>query len=216
MRWRVSALLPALLLGAAAVRGADLRLSPLYTDNLVLPHDRPVAVLGAATAGARITVTFAGQTKKTVADRAGFWVVELDPLPASPAGRALQAATVGRTCVVTNVTVGAPGPFCEHARSLGNRFQVMFAGSHGGLHATDTNDVPGFAIAGSDRVFAPARARIVGETVSLTSGDVKVPVAARYCWNPDAHTPGLFNTAGQHAIPFRTDSWPLERKTAGK
>ncbi len=62
----------------------------------------------------------------------------------------------------------------------------------------------GFAIAGADKKFVWADARIEGNTVVVSSPLVKQPVAVRYAWanNPIAT---LYNAAGLPALPFRTD-----------
>ena len=61
-----------------------------------------------------------------------------------------------------------------------------------------------FSICGEDRKWHWADARIVGDSVVVSSSEVPNPVAARYAWqaNPKAT---LFNGAGLPAIPFRTD-----------
>ncbi len=65
----------------------------------------------------------------------------------------------------------------------------------------------GFAIAGADRQFVWADARIVGDSVVVSSSRVPRPVAVRYCWadNPNGN---LYNSAGLPAAPFRSDVWP--------
>ena len=65
----------------------------------------------------------------------------------------------------------------------------------------------GFAIAGEDRKFVWADARIDGKSVIVWSAEVPHPVAVRYAWhtNPVCN---LFNGAGLPASPFRTDDWP--------
>jgi sialate O-acetylesterase len=65
----------------------------------------------------------------------------------------------------------------------------------------------GFAIAGADRHFHWADARIDGDTVVVSSPAVPHPVAVRYAWadDPDCN---LFNKDGLPASPFRTDDWP--------
>ena len=59
-----------------------LQMSDLYTDNMVLQHGEVLMVQGKADAGQQITVSIAGQKKKTVADSNGKWMVHLDPLKA--------------------------------------------------------------------------------------------------------------------------------------
>lgn len=65
----------------------------------------------------------------------------------------------------------------------------------------------GFAVAGADKKFVWADAKIVGDAVEVSSPQVKEPVAVRYGWanNPDCN---LYNGAGLPASPFRTDDWP--------
>lgn len=65
----------------------------------------------------------------------------------------------------------------------------------------------GFELAGADRVFHSAEARIDGGTsVLVSSPAVPAPVAVRYAWR-NAPAAGLKNAAGLPAAPFRTDSW---------
>jgi len=77
----------------------------------------------------------------------------------------------------------------------------------------------GFIIAGKDRHFFPARARVrsvkkdrdVGtECIEVWSDFVSEPAAVRYAWanQPDANAYGL---KGLPVAPFRTDNWPMIR-----
>lgn len=73
----------------------------------------------------------------------------------------------------------------------------------GGLVA-EGGELKGFTIAGADKVFHPAQAKIVGKTVVVNAAEVPPPAAVRYGW---ANVPegNLFNRAGLPASPFRTD-----------
>jgi sialate O-acetylesterase len=64
----------------------------------------------------------------------------------------------------------------------------------------------GFEIAGDDRKFVGAEAKIDGDTIVVHSGKVTHPVAVRYAWamNPWCN---LYNRMGLPASPFRTDNW---------
>ena len=59
-----------------------LQMSALYSDNMVLQHGRSLTIQGKADAGEKVTVTIAGQKKKTVAPSNGMWQVVLEPLKA--------------------------------------------------------------------------------------------------------------------------------------
>lgn len=63
-----------------------------------------------------------------------------------------------------------------------------------------------FMIAGADRKFVQAQAKIEGNTVILSSKEVKEPVAVRYCFD-DAILPDVFSNNGLPLAPFRTDKW---------
>ena len=77
-----------------------------------------------------------------------------------------------------------------------------------GLKTFDVNEVRGFAIAGEDKKFVRAQAKIIApDKVEVWSDAVKEPVAVRYAW---ADNP-VCNVYGQNGLPltpFRTDDWP--------
>jgi len=77
-----------------------------------------------------------------------------------------------------------------------------------GLKTRDGGAARGFRIAGADKVWKPASARIEGTEVIVSSPEVAAPVAARYAWaeNPDCN---LVNGAGLPATSFRTDDWDV-------
>lgn len=62
---------------------AELHLASPFTDHMVLQRQVAVPVWGTATAGATVTVAFAGQTKSATVTGDGVWRVSLDPLETS-------------------------------------------------------------------------------------------------------------------------------------
>ena len=91
---------------------AALTLDPPFTDHAVLQRDKPVVVRGSADAGAAVSVSFAGNTVKGVADAAGRWSVKLPAMPASKEPRDLtvtsqtsQTSQTSRTSI-SDVLVG--------------------------------------------------------------------------------------------------------------
>ena len=64
-----------------------------------------------------------------------------------------------------------------------------------------------FAIAGADQKWFWADAVIEGNTVSVTSPEVKEPVAVRYAYQMNPDGANLYNREGLPASPFRTDNW---------
>jgi sialate O-acetylesterase len=97
------------------------------------------------------------------------------------------------------------GPIFERVELAGDRLRVHFAHVTGGLVARD-GGAKSLEIAGSDQVFRPASGAIEGDTLIVSSPEVKAPVAVRYAWknSPEAN---LYNGAGLPAVPFRSDDW---------
>jgi sialate O-acetylesterase len=95
------------------------------------------------------------------------------------------------------------GPIFASMKIDGANAILSFTHLGGGLVAKD-GELKGFTIAGADKVFHLAQAKIVGKTVVVSSPEVSQPVAVRYGW---ANVPegNLFNRAGLPASPFRTD-----------
>ncbi|MBL8813191.1 MAG: sialate O-acetylesterase [Planctomycetaceae bacterium] len=85
----------------------------------------------------------------------------------------------------------------------GQTIVVKFRHAESGLVAR-SGELKGFVIAGEDKAWKPAQAKIVGETVVVSNPDVTKPVAVRYAWAADPEC-NLFNGAGLPASPFRTD-----------
>ena len=102
-------LLPALVTlatTASTTLAANLRLSPVFGDHMVLQRDKPVRVWGWANPGEKVTVAFAGQTKTTRANPDGKWVVSLKGLKASLEGRELIASCGTNRVTIKDALVG--------------------------------------------------------------------------------------------------------------
>ena len=90
----------------------------------------------------------------------------------------------------------------------GNKFTATFDHVGSGWRPFDVRDARGFAIAGEDKKFVWANAKILKDgKIEVFSDQVTEPVAVRYGWaeNPVVN---MFNNAGLPLTPFRTDDWP--------
>lgn len=98
------------------------------------------------------------------------------------------------------------GPVFKSMKIEGDKIRLSFDSVFGGLVAKG-HKLTGFAIAGPDKKFVWADAKIDGNDVIVWSSKVPAPVAVRYAWanNPECN---LYNAAGLPATPFRTDDWP--------
>lgn len=97
------------------------------------------------------------------------------------------------------------GPLPAGHELRGGEIVLRFKHTNGGLVAKD-GPLQGFLIAGDDRQWKSATARIDGDRVIVSSPEVPRPVAARYAWE-NYPTCNLYNGAGLPASPFRTDDW---------
>lgn len=109
----------------------------------------------------------------------------------------------------------ACGPLYESHQVDGGKVTIRFRYAADGMQVPN-GLVKGFAIAGADRQWHRAEAKIEGDHIVVQSGAVPAPEAVRYAWgeNPVAN---LFGMNGLPASPFRTDDWPLvEEVVKGK
>jgi sialate O-acetylesterase len=96
------------------------------------------------------------------------------------------------------------GPVVRTTMREGAAYRIVF--DHAKGLAVRADGVHSLEMAGADRIFHPAAARLEGEALEVSSPAVPNPVALRYAWR-SAPTPEIFNGAGLPAGPFRTDDW---------
>ncbi len=103
-------------------------------------------------------------------------------------------------------TVGAyKSPAFQSLQLEKNQVRLSFSNILTGLKCT--GKTPGqFLMAGDDRNFVPATAKIEGNTIVLSSKQLKTPVAVRFCFD-DTSMPDVFSAEGLPLAPFRTDKW---------
>jgi sialate O-acetylesterase len=98
------------------------------------------------------------------------------------------------------------GPTLSSVEQLPGALKLHFDHAGGGL-LVKGDKLGEFSVAGDDRKWHWADARIEDDSVIVSSKSVPDPKVVRYAWqaNPAAT---LFNGAGLPAWPFRTDDWP--------
>jgi sialate O-acetylesterase len=124
---------------------------------------------------------------------------DIHPANKAPVGARLALAA---RAVAYGEKLEYSGPVFDSMK-VGGATAVLHFTHAGGLVAKD-GELKGFTVAGADRIFRPAKAEILGETVVVSADGVTAPVAVRYAW---ANVPegNLYNRAGLPASPFRTD-----------
>jgi sialate O-acetylesterase len=101
------------------------------------------------------------------------------------------------------------GPVFDSARIDLKKMIISFEeGTNRGLRLDQDVEV-GFYLAGEDREFHHARARVIKDNqLEVWSDEVPAPLAVRYAWS-NLPMGGLMNARELPAYPFRSDKWPL-------
>jgi sialate O-acetylesterase len=111
------------------------------------------------------------------------------------------------------------GPVYASSKVESSAIRVKFTHA-AGLKSKDGSPLKWFQIAGADQKFVDADAKIVGDSVVVSSPQVSAPLAVRYAWDNFPDTANLYNGAGLQAAPFRTDDWdampPIATQFTGK
>lgn len=100
---------------------------------------------------------------------------------------------------------GSASPSYDTLSVAGNIATTRFKNSPNGLTSFG-KELSLFEVAGTDKTFYPAKAVINGSSVSLSSPQVKQPVAVRYAYK-DFVVGELYSTEGLPVSSFRTDDW---------
>ncbi|MES2983009.1 MAG: sialate O-acetylesterase [Verrucomicrobiota bacterium] len=125
---------------------------------------------------------------------------DIHPNQKEPVGQRLALAARALTY---GEKIEYSGPLYDSMTVKDGKIILSFKHVGGGLVAKD-GELKGFTIAGEDKKFVPAQAKIQGSTIEVSAEGVPAPKAARYGW---ANVPevNLFNKEGLPASPFRTD-----------
>jgi len=97
------------------------------------------------------------------------------------------------------------GPLYQSSSIDGDKITITFSNIGSGLATNDGEELSEFAIAGADKKFVWAKAKIDGDKVIVWNDAVKDPKYVRYAWADDPVNPNLINKEGLPASPFRTD-----------
>lgn len=121
-------------------------------------------------------------------------------------GERLAALAMAQTYGCQGFEAKAP-QYESHEVQEDGKVKVKMKNAPMGLAPWSNVPVKGFELAGADRVFHPANARVWGSVVTVWSDKVKEPVAVRYAFHNVCGEVNLKNLFGVPAVPFRTDRW---------
>ena len=141
-------------------------------------------------------------TAMAVITDVGEWN-DIHPLDKQTPGHRLALAA--QKVAYGDAKVVASGPLFQGVQTTGNKATLSFASTGGGLVAKGGEPLKGFAVAGPDKKFVWAQARVEGNKVVVWSDRVPKPVAVRYAWADNPEGANLYNKEGLPASPFTTE-----------
>lgn len=97
------------------------------------------------------------------------------------------------------------GPLYGWQKVSGNQIEITFSDTGEGLITNDKAAPAAFEIAGPDKKYVGAQAKIEGDKIIVWSGRISHPVYVRYAWSDFPVNPNLYNKEGLPASPFSTD-----------
>jgi sialate O-acetylesterase len=101
--------------------------------------------------------------------------------------------------------VVASGPLYQGMQGAGNKVTLKFSDTGSGLLAKGGGALKGFAVAGPDKKFVWAQARIEGNKVVVWNDQVPNPTVVRYAWADNPEGANLYNKEGLPASAFTTE-----------
>jgi sialate O-acetylesterase len=104
-----------------------------------------------------------------------------------------------------NENIVYSGPLFQSAQIDGSKIIVSFQHTGSGLITNDGEELSEFAIAGADKKFVWAKAKIEGDKIVVWSDEVKEPMYVRYAWADNPVNPNLYNKEQLPASPFTTE-----------
>jgi sialate O-acetylesterase len=132
-------------------------------------------------------------------------IANIHPTNKQDVGYRLAQWALAKTYGKTDISYS--GPVYKEMKTESKKIKLFFDYAQKGLVAKG-GDLTHFEIAGVDKQFVPAKAKIIGNSIEVSSKRVKEPKAVRFAWDNVAE-PNLFNSQGLPASAFRTDDWEI-------
>jgi sialate O-acetylesterase len=172
---------------------------PNFQDRQYLPSESEWAVLREA----QLNTLSVPNTAMVITIDIGEWN-DLHPLNKKGVGMRLALAAEKMAYGENGIVYS--GPLYLSSRIEGNRIIISFSQTGSGLITNNQEELNQFAIAGADKKFVWAKAKIEKNTVVVWNDEVLHPVYVRYAWADNPDGANLYNKEGLPASPFRTDT----------
>ncbi|WP_086593438.1 sialate O-acetylesterase [Hymenobacter crusticola] len=128
---------------------------------------------------------------------------DIHPLDKQTVGHRLALAAEKVAYAEKNVV--ASGPLYQSLQVNGNKVTLTFSSAGSGLVAKGDGELKYFAVAGADKKYVWANAKIEGNKVVVWSDQVANPVSVRYAWADNPEGTKLYNKEGLPASTFQAE-----------
>ena len=173
-------------------------------SNFMNPRSEPSESNWALLRESQLKTLSVPNTGMVVTYDIGEWN-DIHPLDKKDVGKRLFLAA--EKVAYGNDNVVYSGPIYKSMKVEDNKIVLSFTNIGTGIIAKGNGELKYFSIAGADKHFDWAKAKIDGNKVVVWSDEISKPVAVRYAWADDPEGANLYNKEGLPASPFRTDDW---------
>lgn len=170
--------------------------------NFMLPKEKPSKSNWAMLREAQLQALKIPNTGMAVTIDLGEWN-DIHPLNKKEVGHRLALSAMRIAYGDKKIISSAPVYNSMHIK--GDKIILSFNEIGNGFASEEK--LKGFAIAGEDKQFVWADAKIEGNKVIVWSNKVKNPIDVRYAWADNPEGANLRNKEGLPSSPFRTDRW---------
>ncbi len=170
--------------------------------NFMEPTDQPVESEWAALREAQRKTLQVPNTEMAVTIDLGEWN-DIHPLNKEDVGKRLALAA--EKLAYGNKKIISSGPMYQSMKIKGNKITLTFDNVGKGLVTKGGNELKYFSIAGNDKKFVWAKAKIKGNKVIVWSDSISNPAIVRYAWADNPQGANLYNKDGLPASPFTTE-----------
>ncbi len=113
-----------------------------------------------------------------------------------------RLALLARKMAYHEKTLTASGPIIQSAALKNHTVSLSFTAIGGGLLAKNKSELSHFAVAGADKKFVWANAKIEGKKVIVWNEAISAPKYVRYGWADNPESANLYNKNLLPASPF--------------
>src|ERR1035437_375644 len=171
---------------------------PNFGEVQYLPSESPWAVLREA----QLKTLSVPNTGMAVAIDLGEWN-DIHPMNKKDVG--IRLALAAEHVAYREKNIVYSGPIYQSSKTVDNKIIISFNNIGSGLITNDGEELNQFAIAGADKKFVWAKAKIDRDKVIVWSDKIANPMYVRYAWADNPDGANLYNKEGLPASPIRTD-----------